>query len=251
MTPEGEARPRRVEVSTPTIAEFLASTALFTGCDRVTIVKIAPHVFPVEVPAGVVVVRAGVRSGDDTIEEVAAGGAFGETGAFLGTTQPYEVAAAEDSVMLLLSHEVVNQLATKIAPFAFAAARRMAQRSLTTTQTIPVRRAASTAPLPVIDRGDRSARGTDPPIGDDIRFVKISSYDPSPQIVSAVPAKLIQQHRLFPLAMRDRTLTVGMVDPTNTASRMELQRVMSTSSVVVVAISQDDFNEAYVRLRID
>jgi type II secretory ATPase GspE/PulE/Tfp pilus assembly ATPase PilB-like protein len=66
-----------------------------------------------------------------------------------------------------------------------------------------------------------------------------------------VPAKLIQQHRLMPLALRDRTLTVGMVDPTNTASRMELQRVMSTSDVVVVAISQDDFNEAYVRLRID
>ena len=164
MTPEGEARPRRVEVSTPTIAEFLASTALFTGCDRVTIVKIAPHVFPVEVPAGVVVVRAGapnpgigvvytgratVRSGDDTIEEVAAGGAFGETGAFLGTTQPYEVAAAEDSVMLLLSHEVVTQLATKIAAFSFAAARRMAQRTLSTTQVIPVRR-QTTGPLPVV-----------------------------------------------------------------------------------------------------
>jgi type II secretory ATPase GspE/PulE/Tfp pilus assembly ATPase PilB-like protein/CRP-like cAMP-binding protein len=266
MTTEGEARPRRVEVPATAIAEFLATTPLFTGCDRATIVKIAPHVAPFEVPAGVVVVRAGapnpgigvvfrgratVRDGSDTIEEVATGGAFGETGAFLGTSQPYEVAAAEDSVMLLLSHDVVNQLATKIAPFAFAAARRMAQRSLTTTQTIPVRRAASTAPLPVIDRGDRSARGTDPPIGDDIRFVKISSYDPSPQIVSAVPAKLIQQHRLIPLAMRDRTLTVGMVDPTNTASRMELQRVLATSSVVVVAISQDDFHDAYVRLRID
>ncbi len=42
-----------------------------------------------------------------------------------------------------------------------------------------------------------------------------------------------------------------MVDPTIAASRAELQRVMSTTSVVVVAISQDDFNEAYVRLRID
>jgi type II secretory ATPase GspE/PulE/Tfp pilus assembly ATPase PilB-like protein/CRP-like cAMP-binding protein len=262
MITEGEARPRRVEVPTPTIAEFLASTQLFTGCDRVTIVKIAPHVFPVEVPAGVVVVRAGapnpgigvvysgratVRAGDDTIEEVATGGAFGETGAFLGTTQPYEVAAAEDSVMLLLSHEIVTQLATKIPAFSFAAARRMAQRSLSSSQIIPVRR-QTTGPLPVIDR---AARGTDPPLGEDIRFVRISSYDPSPQVVSAVPGKLIQQHRLLPLALRDRTLTVGMVDPTNTASRLELQRVLSTSNVVVVAISQDDFNEAYVRLRID
>jgi type II secretory ATPase GspE/PulE/Tfp pilus assembly ATPase PilB-like protein len=94
-------------------------------------------------------------------------------------------------------------------------------------------------------------RGTAPPIHDDIRFVRISAYDPPPQVVSAVPARLIQQHRLLPLALRDHTLTVGMVDPFNTASRLELRRVLSTSEVVVVAISQDDFHEAYVRLRID
>src|SRR5215467_11683215 len=206
MTAESEARPRRVEMPATVIVEFLATTPLFTGCDRGTIIKIAPHVAPFEVPAGVVVVRAGapnpgigvvyqgratVRDGSETIEEVPPGGAFGETGAFLGTTQPYEVAAAEDSVMLLISHEVVNQLATKIAAFAFAAARRMAQRSLT-TQIIPVRRHGSTTgPLPLINHSDRSARGTDPPTGDDFRFVKISAYDPSPQVVSAVPAKLI------------------------------------------------------------
>src|SRR5690349_21137608 len=93
MTSEGDARPRRVDVPAPTIADFLATTSLFTGCDRQTIIKIAPHVFPVEVPAGTVVVRAGtpspgigvvysgratVRDGDDTIEEVPPGGAFGE-----------------------------------------------------------------------------------------------------------------------------------------------------------------------------
>jgi type II secretory ATPase GspE/PulE/Tfp pilus assembly ATPase PilB-like protein len=96
----------------------------------------------------------------------------------------------------------------------------------------------------------RKSPTTVPPAGD-IRFVRISAYDPTPEIVSAIPARLIQQHRLMPLALRDRTLTIGMVDPHNTASRMELQRVMSTSDIAVVAISQDDFNDAYVRLRID
>jgi len=268
MTSEGEARPRRVEVPTPAIAEFLATTALFTDCDRATIAKVASHVFPVEVPAGTVIVRAGaptpgiglvysgratVRDGGEPIEEVGAGGAFGETGAFLGTAQPYEIAAAEDSVVLLLSHDVVTQVASKIAAFSFAAARRLAARSI--TGPIPVRRASPTpsnaVPTAPLAGDSRSARGTLPPDNDDIRFVKISAYDPSPQVVSALPAKLIQQHRLLPLALRDRTLTVGMVDPTNTASRMEVQRVLSTASVVVVAISQDDFNEAYVRLRID
>src|SRR5215510_2366547 len=292
MTTEGEVRPRRVDVPAAAIAEFLATTPLFTGCDRPTIAKIAPHVFPVEVPAGTVIVRAGapnpgigvvyagratVRDGDATIEEIAAGGAFGETGAVLGTTQPYEVAAAEDSVVLLLSHDVVTQLATKIAAFSLAVARRIAARSIGeagsrgvgTPTALPAGRGASpvgslTAPIPVRRKspttvppssGDvRPVHSTAPPLaGDtrDIRFVRIAAYDPTPEVVSAVPAKLIQQHRLIPLALRDRTLTVGMVDPTNTASRMELQRVLSTSDVVVVAISQDDFNEAYVRLRID
>jgi type IV pilus assembly protein PilB len=250
MSTEGEARPRRVDVPASAIVEFLATTQLFHGCDRATIVKIAPHVFPVEVPAGTVVVRAGaanpgigvvysgraaVRDGNTIVEDVPAGYAFGETGAFLGTTHPHEVAAAEDSVMLLISHEVVKQLATKIAAFSFAAARRLAARSIT-------------GPVPTVR--PRPA-GTTPPETEGIRFVRVSTYDPSPEVVAAVPAKLIQQHRLLPLELRDRTLTVGMVDPTNAASRMELQRVMSTSNVVVVAISQDDFNDAYVRMRID
>jgi type II secretory ATPase GspE/PulE/Tfp pilus assembly ATPase PilB-like protein len=249
MTFEGEGRPRRVEFPIPVIVEFLAATSLFTGCDRATITKIAPHVFPVEVPAGMVILRAGahhagigvvysgratVRTADAILEEISAGDAFGETGAYLGTSQPHEVAATQDSVVFLLSHDVVNQLATKIAAFSFAAARRLAARSI--TSPIPLRMKPS---------------GTAPPTNEVIRFVRVSAYDPTAQVVAAVPGKLIQQHRLLPLELRDRTLTVGMVDPTNAASRMELQRVIPTTNLVVVAISQDDFNEAYVRLRID
>jgi type II secretory ATPase GspE/PulE/Tfp pilus assembly ATPase PilB-like protein len=249
MSSEGDARPRRVDIPAPTIAAFLAGTPLFGGCDRATVDKIAPHVFAAEVPAGVVIVRAGtpnpgigfvyagralVRDAATIVEEVGVGEAFGETGAFLGTEQPFEVAAAEDSVVFLLGHDIVNQLAAKIAAFSFAAARRLAARSIT---------------QPPATRMKKPITGQVPTEG--IRFVRISTYDPTPQVVASVPAKLIQQHRLLPLELRDRTLTVGMVDPTNSASRTELQRVMATTSVVVVAISQDDFNEAYVRLRID
>ncbi len=241
-------RVRRVDVPAPTIVEFLATTALFAGCDRGTIEKIAPHVFPVEVPAGVVIVRAGtpnpgiglvysgraaVRDGDAILEEVGVRDAFGETGAFLGTTPPHDVVAIRDSVMLLLGHEVVKQLAAKVAPFSFAAARRLAARTIT--------------PPPARS----STPGTAPPPGDGIRFVRVSHYDPAPDVVAAVPAKLIHKHRLLPLELRDHTLTVGMVDPTNAASRAEVQRVLSTSNVAVVAISLDDFNHAYERLRID
>jgi type IV pilus assembly protein PilB len=289
MTTEGDARARRVELPAPTIIDFLATTPLFTGCDRQTIAKIAPHVFPVGVPAGTVIVRAGsanpgigvvyagraaVRDGEDTLEEVGVGGAFGETGAFLGTNHPFEIAATEDSVMLLLSHDVVTQLATKIAAFSFAAARRLAARTISPTpphgrsrppSVAPPKATGTTPPYAAVPAPyvgavtphagtaapHAGAAGTAAPPVDGIRFVRVSAYDPTPQLIATVPAKLIQQHRLLPLELRDRTLTVGMVDPTSTASRIELQRVLSTSNLVVVAISQDDFNETYVRLRID
>ncbi|HET9624118.1 MAG TPA: ATPase, T2SS/T4P/T4SS family [Kofleriaceae bacterium] len=245
----------------PVIIEFLAGTQLFAGCERATITRIAPHVFPVQVPAGTVVVRAGapnpgigvvytgraaVRDGETTVEEVTVGAAFGETGAFLGTMQPYDVAAAEDSVMFLLSHDLVTQLATKIAAFSFGAARRLAARTL---PALPL-------PLPTGDAPPRARSVGTQPLAllrerEVIRFVRVADFEPSPQVIAAVPAKLIQQHRLLPLELRDRTLTVGMVDPLNTASRAELARVMSTSQLVVVAIGHDDFHEAYVRLRID
>jgi len=146
-----EARPRRATVSPETIVEFLAGTALFQGCERKTVEKIVPHVFPVQVPGGSVVVRAGtpdpgigflyqgraaVRRTDAatgaqvTLEEVAVGDPFGEIGAFLGTTQPYDVIAVDDSVMFLLGHDVVMQLATKVAAFSFAAARRLASKAV-------------------------------------------------------------------------------------------------------------------------
>ena len=243
------ARPRRASVAPAAIVDFLAATRLFAGCDRATIEKVAPHVYPAEVAAGVVIVRAGtpkpgigfvfagraaVRDGRTVVEEIASGEAFGETGAFNGTAPLHEVAATEDSVVLLLGHDVVVQLATKVASFSFAAARRLAARAITSPP--PPRVATATMP---------------PPPEDIIKFVRVSTYDPTADLVAMVPPKLIQQHRLLPLELRDRTLTIGMVDPTSSVSRMEIQRVMSTMNVVVTAISQDDFNEAYVRLRID
>jgi type IV pilus assembly protein PilB len=272
---EGDARPRRVTVAPETIVDFLARTALFQGCDRKTVEKIVPHVFPVQVPAGIIIVRAGtpdpgigflyqgraaIRRVDAatgapiTIEEVTVGDPFGEIGAFLGTTQPHDVVAVDDSVMFLLGHDVITQLATKVAAFSFAAARRLATKAIA-----PVPAAVSGgagvpgAPASATQTGPVRVRTTTavPASGDVIRFVRVSAYDPTPQVVATVPAKLIRQHRLLPLEVRDRTITVGMVDPTNTASRAELQRVLAPTQVAIVAISQDDFNEAYVRLRID
>jgi len=173
------------------------------------------------------------------VEEVGVGDAFGETGAFLGTTQPHDVVAETDCTVLLLGHELITQIASKVAAFSFAAARRLAARVVTTPP--PTRSKSPTGAQPL--GGNPTDAG--------VTFVRVSSYDPSAQLLSIIPAKVIQQHRLLPLEQRDRTLLVGMVDPLNTASRSELQRLLSSVDVSIVAISQDDFNEAYVRLRVD
>jgi type II secretory ATPase GspE/PulE/Tfp pilus assembly ATPase PilB-like protein len=240
------------------VVEFLSSTALFHDCERATIEKIAPHIFAAEVKAGTVIVRAGTpnpgigflfsgraavkvtqEDGPETLEPVEIGDAFGDTGAFLGTTQPWDVVAENDCVVLLLGSELIAQIAAKVAPFSFAAARRLARRVITTPPPSRARRITS-APLsnrPLVDGA--------------IPFVRVATYEPSPQLIAMVPAKVVQQHRLLPLALAERTLTVGMVDPFNTSSRTELQRVLTSFDVTVVAISQDDFNESYVRFRID
>ena len=236
------AVPRRAAVATEAIVEFLSTAAILRDCDRQMIERIAPHVFPAQVPAGTVIVRAGSPNpgigflfrgratvrGDMGPEPVAVGEAFGEAGAILGTTQTHDVIADEDCIVILLGGDLVAQLATKVPAFAYAAARRLAARA---TRPPPPRAKAPTV--------------------DGIRFVKVSSYEPTPQVIAMIPAKVIQQHRLIPLELRDKTLTVGMVDPTNSASRSELVRVLGTTELVMVAISQDDFNEMFVRLRID
>jgi len=87
--------------------------------------------------------------------------------------------------MMLLQHDVVTQLATKIAAFSFAAAAGSPlARSPGRSGAPPVaeHRAAAwpCGPVsPAPPAGDtRFVRGTAPPINEDIRFVRVSAYDP-------------------------------------------------------------------------
>lgn len=300
-TAAAAAGPRRVAVAPEVVAEFLSATTLFHDCDRATVEKIAPHVFAAEVKAGTVIVRAGTANpgigflfsgraavrgpqaeGGEVLEPVELGDAFGDTGAFLGTNQPWDVVAEQDCTVLLLGSELIAQIAAKVAPFSYAAARRLARRVITTPPPGRARRSTSLPPLvPAVGPASMSPPGSPPgspaapsatsstststlanlaamvpvvpgrPPADIIPFVRVASYEPNAQVLAMVPAKMIQQHRLMPLALVDRRLLIGMVDPHNTSSRTELQRLLGSVDVAVVAISQDDFNESYVRFRID
>jgi type IV pilus assembly protein PilB len=258
---------RPAAVAAGAVAEFMSATALFRGCDRAVIERVAPHLIALEFSATQLIARAGAPdpalgllfSGRAAIRAVNAatgastmvaaiqvGESFGEVGAVLGTAEPTEVIAEDDSVVLLLSKDLVAQLVTKIAPFAHAVARRLAARvvqaQITGMRTGPAPAAVAAPPITL----------EAPPLpADVIRFVRVASYEVTDKLTALIPARLIQQHRLLPLELRGRTLTVGMVDPFNAASQGELRRVLSSVEVQVVAIGLDDFTDAFVRLRID
>jgi type IV pilus assembly protein PilB len=81
-------------------------------------------------------------------------------------------------------------------------------------------------------------------------FVQVTDYEPSPQIVALIPARMIQQYRLLPLGLRGNVLTVGMVNPRDGAAIAELKRVLASVEISVAAIGLDDFAQAVVRMRV-
>ena len=140
---------RRGALDPSTVADFLASSALFKACDRQVVDRIAPHVEAIEVEGGTVVSRAGsaepllgivyagklaVRSvnaisGASTVlEEIRVGDSFGEVGAVLGTAQATEVVADQKCIVVLLNKDLLAQMLAKVAPFAAAIAKRLATR---------------------------------------------------------------------------------------------------------------------------
>ncbi|MCE9573697.1 MAG: Flp pilus assembly complex ATPase component TadA [Deltaproteobacteria bacterium] len=268
MALEGARGGRPASVAAGAVAEFMSATALFRGCDRAVIDRVAPHVIALEFAATQVIARAGAPdpalgllfSGRAAVRQVNAatgastmvatvsvGETFGEVGALLGTAEPTEVVAEDDSVVLLLGKDVVAQLSTKIAPFAHAVARRLAARVVQAQISGMRGGIAAAAPAPA----QPLPEAPPPPATDGIRFVRIAGHDINDKLLALVPARVMQQHRLLPLELRGRQLTVGMVDPFNAASQAELRRILASVDVVVVAIGLDDYNDAFVRLRID
>ncbi len=255
------------------MAEFLTSTSLFRQVDRAVVDKVAPHLTVAEHDPGSVIVRAGTPEGQigilfsgraairqvnaatgaaTVIEEVRVGDFFGEVAALLGTAQAHEVYAEDACVVLTLGKDVLGQLGGKIAPFAHALAKRTAMRSVQ-AGVAALRGGAgggSNAAIPVPAAPPPTAGAPAAPF-DGIRFVRISAYDPNDKVISLVPSKAIAQHRLLPLELRGKTLTVGMVDPFNAPAIAELRRILAAVDLDIVGVNADEFNETFLRLRID
>ena len=262
---------RPATLSIGAIAEFLSSTALFRQVDRALIDKVAPHLPAAEHDVGATIVRAGspdagigvlvagraavrqvnASTGAATVlEELRIGDFFGEVAALLGTAQSHEIHAVEACTTLAIGKEVMAQLLGKVAPFAHALAKRTAMRSVQAS-VAALRGGHGTAPPPM---GAPAPTAAAPPAAPDDggpRMVRVSAYEINDKLLQVIPARTIAMQRLLPLELRGKALTVGMVDPWNGPAQNELRRLLTTVDLQFVAISADDFNEAFVRLRID
>lgn len=275
----------RVKVPAARIEPFLAKTALFRGCDKAILAKVAALVQGLECADGSELVTAGkvndglgiLFSGKATmllpssggellpVETIEPGDHFGEVGALLGEKSPYFVIASEPSRLLWLSSEHAQGMLSRVGPFGEAVAKRLAQR-LTSLCAVEhpgspeymteieaqlletVAEPSNAAPEP-----GAQAAAPEPAEPEDPRAIpwaELRDYDLQPSVLSMVPTKLVRLHRLLPVKLEGNRLTVAMVAPRDSAALSELKRTLQTVDLRVVAIGLEDFNQAIVRLKL-
>lgn len=241
--------------------EFLRGVGLFKGCDPAVVSKVAAHAEVIDVPRGASVFRAGspadgivvllrgkvshvmvnASSGAATvIDTLQPGDHAGDLAMVLRASHPYTLQAEEASTVVRLRSEIVDTLVAKVPQFVMNVARRLAMRNVALGMTA-LRPGAGRAPTMM------AAAPTAP----GVRFVEVAEFDPPAKVIQMVPGKIALQHRLIPLQLQGSTLTVGMVSPRNAAALAELRQVLQSVELDVVAISQDDFAQSVVRLRIE
>jgi type II secretory ATPase GspE/PulE/Tfp pilus assembly ATPase PilB-like protein len=197
--------------------------------------------------ASVLVVDA-AQGTQQQIERLRPGDMFGDTAFLLGTATPVAVIAETEGQTLAIEAKAFEKVFIKTPELILALAHRAATRFVRVSMlgTRQTEAAPPLSPAPAPKSGKEKAVRDD----DAVVWVDPASYELGPEIIGTVPIELIRKHRLLPLQIKGRTLVVGMVNPTSVEARQELQRVLHSSDPEIVAISADDFSQAYVSLRL-
>ena len=258
--PSADAVP--FEVPAEEVETFLAGTSLFHRCNQEVLTRVAPELQGLSYAEGTTVLPFGAEGegigivldgrasvwlpSDDlqpqTLELLLPGEHFGEVPFLLNGPAPYSIVADAETRILWMRPELAEALANRFPAFASALGSRMAgqiARLCTHRKAAPA--AAAAAPA---QQQPQQRSGVIP-------YVELREFDIQPSVLTMVPAKLVRQHRMLPLKLSGRLLTVGMVAPRNVAALAELQRTLAGVDVEVVALSQDDFNYGVSRFRLD
>jgi len=247
--------------------DFLRQSALFRSCDAAVIAGASPHVETLVFNAGGFIIRSGIAAdgiwmiyrGKATvsshnmatgvttpIESIVPGDFFGEIGALLGTAQA-NVVADEPTLAIRVPMHYVEMFSTRVPQFSLNLARRLAMR-LVQMSVASLRGAARPSEPPVVAGTPSIAPMTMLP-SNVIPFVECADYDISPRLLSMIPLRLVQQHKVVPLMAKPGAIVIGMVQPRNLSALAEIKRALYGVEVEVVAISFDDYSNTSLRLR--
>jgi type IV pilus assembly protein PilB len=260
-------------VPVPSVEAFLSRAVLFRKCDPSIIAKVAPLLHGLECPKGAPLIVAGaandglgiVFSGRVELqlpdgsgaEVLQSGDHFGEAALLTGEPSPYGAITIEPSRILWLPGTIAQSMFARVPAITDALGRRLAAQvgRLAALQRGPAAVApemvAVDAAIAAVPQPGQPALGPAQPSQQVVPFVELADYDLQPAVLALISTKLMRLHRILPLALDGHTLTVGMVAPRNTAALAELRRTLQTVELAVVAISQDDFNHAVARFRLD
>lgn len=264
-TPELLPQGTLAQVPFPVIERLVASAPFFAGCPRPELNDALAQIQAYEcVPGAVLLAHENAapglglliaggatafpgaeRDGGEGVEVLAAPDFFGEVG-LLGGIGGYTVVADAPSRVLWLPRAAALRLLEVAPQFAATLARRLATRFSALCRPAPPLLLSAVEPEP-------EPVPAAPPVVDTnvLRFVEVSDFDVQPSVLALVPPKVVRQHRVLPLRLSGRRLTIGFVAPRNQAAVAEITRTLQAFDLEIVALSMDDFAQAIARWKID
>lgn len=216
----------------PTPVELLAQTPFFAGLTPQYREQLATRLTRHEIPANTDIVRQGdaadalflievglvgvfvrdVRLGIVRIlHQLAPPECFGEMALMTGSsTATYTT--LEPTIVYRLGREVFDAVVNHAPVVALGIARTLADR----IQTMVNER--------------------------EVPWMSLSNKVPDRRLWSSSPEAIVRKHRVVPIEMDKHFLTVGMVDPQDSAAMQALRQVFGSVRFKVVAISSEDFD---------
>ncbi len=203
--------------------------------------------------AGLMLVDAATGS-KTRIEQLLPGAFFGEVGLLLGKGNPLAVIAEDDCDVLIIDRQAMDRVFRKSTEVPLALAKRLSSRFVKLSLLgLGSAKAAPEQSEPSVPKDNETPATGDSDAERDgqIIWVDIGEYNLTKDTISMIPAEIIRRHRVMPLALRKKKLIVGMVNPRSMQAQQEIRRVLHTVDPEIVAISSDDFDQTFVRMKLD
>ncbi|MDD5308191.1 MAG: ATPase, T2SS/T4P/T4SS family [Deltaproteobacteria bacterium] len=256
-----------------TVAGFIGKMPLFRGVDAKELLKLVEaseqqhfesgeRILPPGRPvAGLGILLRGkaslvlvdAASGMQTqVDQLGPGGIYGEVGLLLGAANPLSAVAEEGCDTLVVPKDRMERLLQGGSAICLALAQQVSTRFVKLSLLGGRGKGSEERREPALAAAERNllAGGDDLKSGQ-IPWVDVGTYNITPQTIQMIPSDVIAKHRLLPLELKGKKLTVGLVNPRSVEAMQDLRRVLHTVDPEVVAISADDFSQVFARLNLD